>query len=231
MQALQRRAGGSTTFVQFNGKTGKIVLKTKGEGGQTLSESFDTIAGTITDIKRKDDEFEGKPVVKLAVQLVNGTERYQLEVNAGTRAAMEFMARLNNAEVGQPTLIQGYVLEKGSEMQYGDGTTGIRDNDYVGISVRQGPDFGTKVAPNYGPEFGEKAPKAITFEKLNHKTKEMETVVDKEATAERNLELTQELAGEFVHRIQESKGENNSESDGLSGDEVQEAAGRPRAAA
>ena len=231
MGLINNQRGGATTFLQFNGKTGKMVQTIINEGQKEKVE-HDGLIGFVADIAAKDDEFEGQPVKKVLLRMVDEDgSKYQVELNAGTRFASELMARLNNADVSQPVLVRGYMLEKGSEMKFADGSTGVREHDYVGIAIRQGAEFETMIKPNYG-ETGEKRPEAPTVTKKDRATGQTIEKVDAEEAKVQNVEITYGLGGVVNDRVralragqQQSTGNAD---DGIGADEAAAAANSAR---
>lgn len=218
-------SGSKLIFLQFNGSTGKLIQKVNGE-----KKAYKSLSGKVTDVLVKQDEYDGQPLTKLLVRMSDETgARYQVELNASIPGAGEFMARLNNADIQSDVLIQGYVLEKGSEMKFKDGTVGIREHDYIGVSVRQGATFETLIPPNYG-ETGAERPKTPPLQKLDRKTNQMVEVRDEQGIKEDAIALSLSLGGAVADRIKGVTGDAQRGEDDIDPGEVAAAANRQRAA-
>lgn len=193
---LSNRSATPKIFVQFNARDGGLYTTEKSESGAKTKTRHDAISGTVTGVYVEEDEYEGKKNFKLNVAMVDGPARYQVTFNADARPALELMGRLNNADIGHPVKINPYVIEAGSAMA--DGTT--REKDFVGVSLRQGSDFGQKIEPFYNEELGNKQPKPIKLLDDNGNVVKVkgEEQLDKEAT----LAAHQALMVSLIDRIQ-----------------------------
>jgi len=207
-------------YVQFNAADGKLYTKDKDpESGAVIKTAHDTVAGNLTGVKVYEDTYEGKTYWKLQVNLEDGERQYVVAFTASTPQALELMGRMNNANVHEPMLIGGYKLEAGDAMPDG----GVREKDWVGVTLRQGPDLSTKIDPNYGPSLGSQRPAPIKLLDDDGKPVKIKGVeqIDKEATNAAREAIT----GELIRVVLERLAAGPSQAEGISPDEALAAAG------
>ena len=192
---LQQRSATPRVYVQFNARSGKLVTTEKVDG-QKVKTEHDSISGVVQGLTITEDEYEGQPRYDLNVQMTDGEARYQVTFNADTRQALELMGRLNAADIGHPVLIGGYVLQAGEAGPDGQ----PRQSDFVGVTLRQGEGFKTKVDPFYGPELNNKQPKAVMLVDDSGKVVKIkgEEQIDKEATKLQRQQLIATLMGNVL---------------------------------
>ncbi len=197
-------------YVKFNAKDGSLYTREKApDSEQVVKVAHPNVDGLLKNLVVKKDEFDGKEYHKLEVYLDDEKEskQYVVEFNASTHQALELMGRMNNANVHEPMRIGGYSFPQGSARL--DGTE--RDKDMIGVWMRQGPDFETKIEVNYGPSLGANRPAVVMMTDDDGKIVKIKGVeqIDKEATEAARAAVTASLIQTVIQRM---KGEAPDES-------------------
>jgi len=195
---LQQRSATPRIYVQYNARSGKLVTTEKVDG-QKVKTEHDSISGVIQNLTITEDDYEGQPRYDLNVHMTDGEARYQVTFNADTRQALELMGRMNAADIGHPLLIGGYSLPAGEAGPDGK----PREQEFVGVTLRQGEGFKTKIDPFYSPELNNKQPKAVMLVDDNGAVVKVKGVeqLDKEATKLQRQQLIAQLMGNVLGQL------------------------------
>lgn len=100
---------GRSTFVNI--KDGKLQVKKDQQ-----IETFGYLSGLMVDLQIRDDEYDGKKYKKLSVSLVDGDERFTLDMKLGSAYWVGFCMTVPNVNLDHPvTLIPSMKTENGKE--------------------------------------------------------------------------------------------------------------------
>lgn len=99
------RTGGNSNLKFIRLRDGKFYI------GKDKDQPFGELEGTITGLRYKDEEYEGAPLRKLIVNLIDGDEQYQLGLNCESRNYTSFISFLKNVDIAQPIVLVPKVEE------------------------------------------------------------------------------------------------------------------------
>jgi len=103
------------SFLYLNIKNGKIVYKTKeGEKKET-----DAVSGIITAVKFEDKEWEGKKYVQACLTIVDGEERFLLQMDTNSGYFTTFCNALRTGNPTKKIKISPWMEVKGSKKKSG----------------------------------------------------------------------------------------------------------------
>lgn len=99
--------------------------------GKDKETPYLNLTGTITNMFYKDEEFEGSPVRKLIVRMINGEDTAQLSLNTDSQNYSTFVSFLKGVDINQPITLHpkveagekdGKAFKKNSLLVSQDGT-------------------------------------------------------------------------------------------------------------
>lgn len=102
------------SLLYLNIKNGKIAYKKDGEKKET-----DAVSGVITAIKFEDKEYEGKKYVQLALTIVDGAEKFILQMNTDSGYFSTFCNALRTGDPTKRIKISPWLEVKGAKKKSG----------------------------------------------------------------------------------------------------------------
>ncbi len=102
------------SLLYLNIKNGKIAYKKDGEKKET-----DAVSGVITAIKFEDKEYEGKKYVQLALTIVDGAEKFILQMNTDSGYFSTFCNALRTGDPTKRIKISPWLEVKGTKKKSG----------------------------------------------------------------------------------------------------------------
>ncbi len=106
-------------------KEGRMRLRSRQEDGNYVEQLVDGISGTIVDIKKTEGDYEGTPIPRLEVTMMDGGEKYILSVSRYSTYGRGLINKLRNVNMSRFVEIGAFASQ-------------FNGKQYIHPSVQQG---------------------------------------------------------------------------------------------